>query len=96
MSLTQLGSRAMWRIASLLLVYFAIGPAFYSILDAMNDQAVLNGGAELTTFIAWVYPTFYYGFPTLIVLGIIFTIVGFYGQLRRKYYATEEQGYYGS
>jgi len=90
----QLGSRAMWRIASLLITYFVIGPAYYGILDAMYDQAVLNGGTGLTIFIAWSYPMFYFGFPTIIVIGIIFAIVGFYGQLRRKYYATEERGYY--
>ena len=92
MSLMQLGSRAMWRIASLLLVYFAIGPAVYTVLDAMNDQAIANGGAGLTAFIAYAYPMFYYGFPTIIVLGIVFVLVGFYGELRRKYYATEERG----
>ena len=90
----QLGSRAMWRIASLLITYFVIGPAYYGILDAMYDKAVLNGGTGLTIFIAWSYPMFYFGFPTIIVIGIIFVIVGFYGQLRRKYYATEEKGYY--
>ena len=92
MSLMKLGSRAMWRIASLIITYFTIGPAYYGVLDAMRDQAVLNGGSELTTFIAWVYPMFYLGFPTLIVLGIIFTLVGFYGQLRRKFFATTERG----
>ena len=92
MSLMKLGSRAMWRIAMLLITYFAIGPAYYGVLDAMHAQAVLNGGAELTTFIAWVYPMFYLGFPTLIVLGIIFTLVGFYGQLRKKFFATTERG----
>ena len=90
----QLGSRAMWRIASLLIVYFVMGPAVYSILDAMNNQAIANGGAGITVFIAYAYPMFYYGFPTIIVLGIVFVIVGFYGELRRKYYATEERRYY--
>ena len=92
MSLMKLGSRAMWRIATLIITYFTIGPAYYGVLDAMRDQAVLNGGAELTTFIAWVYPMFYLGFPTLIVLGIVFTLVGFYGQLRSKFFATTERG----
>lgn len=96
MSLWQHGTRAMGRIFTLLLIYFTIGPAYYSILDALHDQAVANGGSGLTIFIAWMYPTMYYGFPTLIVLGIIFSIIGFYGTLRRKYYATEEVGYYSS
>ena len=96
MSLWQNGSRAMGRIFTLLLIYFTIGPAYYTVLDALYDQAVVNGGAGLTIFIAWMYPTMRYGFPTLIVLGVIFVIIGFYGQLRRKYYATEEVGYYGS
>jgi len=90
----QHGSKAMWRLAALFITYFAIGPAYYSVLDALYDQAVLNGGTGLTIFIAWSYPMFWFGFPTLIVLGVIFTIVGFYGALRRKYYATEEMGYY--
>ena len=94
MSLMEHGSRAMWRIAILLITYFTIGPAYYGVLNALYDQAVLNGGTGLTTFIAWIYPMFYFGFPTLIVLGIIFVIVGFYGQLRRRYYAVEERGRY--
>lgn len=92
MSLMKLGSRAMWRIAVLLMTYFTIGPAYYGVLDAMFDQAVLNGGAELTVFIAWAHPTFYLGFPTLIVLGIVFTLVGFYGELRKKFFSTTERG----
>ena len=86
----------MWRIFALLIIYFIMGPAYYMILDALYDQAVATGGTGLTTFIAWVYPMFYLGFPTLIVLGVIFVVLGFYGELRRKYYATEEVGYYGS
>lgn len=96
MSLAQIGGKAMWRIFSLLIIYFVLGPAYYGILNAMYAQAVANGGTSLTTFIAWIYPMFYYGFPSLIVLGVIFVVLGFYRELRQKYYATEEIGYYGS
>ena len=96
MSLRQLTSQAIWRIAILLITYFTTGPAYYMVLDALRDQALVNGGAGLTVFLAWAYPAFYYGFPTIIVLGIIFILLGFYGSLRRRYYATEERGYYGS
>ena len=96
MSLMQAGSKAMWRIFALLITYFILGPPYYMILDALYDQLVATGGTDLNTFTAWMYPTFYYGFPTLIVIGLIFTVLGFYGALRRKYYATEEVGYYSS
>jgi len=92
MSLMQLGSKAMWRIAILIMTYFTTGPAYYGVLDALYAQAVANGGTELTVFIAWSYPMFYFGFPTVIVLGIVFVLVGFYGELRRRYYSTTERG----
>ena len=94
MSLLKDGSQAMWRIAILVITYFAIGPAYYGVLNALYAQALVNGGTGLTVFVAWSYPMFYYGFPTILVLGIIFIIVGFYGKLRNRYYATEERGYY--
>ena len=95
MSLRQLTTKAVRNIVILIVGYFILAGPYYTVLNEVNDICAAEGDATLNTFIAWVYPTFYYGYPSVVVFGIIWVIVGLYRDLRHKYYASEGV-YYGS
>ena len=95
MSLLRDTHRAIVKIVGLLLGFFVVGGAFYTVLDEFNDIAIAEGDPALNTFISWVYPAFYYGYPAVVVFSIILIVLWLYKQIRSKYYATEEVSYYG-
>jgi len=88
-------TRAVGKVVGLILGYFLLAGPYYTILDVLYDIAAAEGDATLNTFIAWVYPTCYYGYPSVVVFGIVWTIVGLYREIRRQYYASEEVYAYG-
>jgi len=95
MSLRQVTTRAVGKVVGLIFGYFILAGPYYTILDEMYNIAAAETDTTLNTFIAWVYPTFYYGYPSIVVFGVIWTIVGLYREITRRYYSTEEV-YYGS
>ena len=96
MSLRQVTTRAVGKVVGLILGYFLLAGPYYTILDELYNICAAEADATLNTFIAWVYPTCYYGYPSVVVFGVIWSIVGLYREIRRKYYASEEAVYYGS
>ena len=96
MSLRQTTTRAVGKVVGLIFGYFILAGPYYTILDELYNIAATEADATLNTFIAWVYPTFYYGYPSVVVFGVIWTIVGLYREIRSRYYETEEVSYYGS
>lgn len=96
MSLQTVTTRAVGKVVGLIFGYFVLAGPYYTVLDEFYNIAVAEGDAALNTFIAWVYPTCYYGYPSVVVFGIVWTIVGLYREIRRRYYATEAVSYYSS
>lgn len=95
MSLIRLTGRTVAKVVGLILGYFVLAGPYYTILDELFTVCTDTGGAALLTFIAWAYPVAYYGYPSVVTFGIIWTIYCFYAELREKDYATEEVYYYG-
>lgn len=95
MSIRQDTTQAIGKILGLIFGYFILAGPYYTILDELYDICAAEADATLNTFIAWVYPTAYYGYPSVVVFGVLWSIIGLYRSLRRKYYSTEEV-YYGS
>ena len=83
----------MLRVTGFILVFFLLGGPYYHLLNSMFDMATGMGNATLSAWSLWVYWSFYYGFPSLMVFGIIASIVYLYLVVRRKYYSTEEVYY---
>jgi len=95
MSLVKLTGQTIGKVTLLIVGYLITAGPYYTTLDAFRDTCVSNGGAELLTLVSWVYGTFYYGYPSVIVFGIVFVFYSFIMKLRRRYYATEEVYSYG-
>lgn len=79
-------------VASLVLSYFIISPAYYTILDSLNATVYdeTPAGSNARTFVSSAYGVFYYGLSSLIVLGLLAVTAWLYMWMRRKYYSTEE------
>ena len=91
MSLMRSVLMTLFRFATFLLTFFLLGPIYYSTLYAINDVALAQGHAGLTTFVSWIYWMFYYGFATLLlVIGPLAAVIYEFLWARRRYYATEE------
>ena len=95
MSLLQEISRGIWRAGLLMVMFFFLAPAYYTVLDAMYALALAEGDATLSTFSYWIYQAFFWGYPSLVVFGLMMVVLGMVNRLRRKYYATEEVTQYG-
>jgi len=93
LSLRQVTTRAVGKVVGLIFGYFILAGPYYTILDEMYNIAAAEADTTLNTFIAWVYPTFYYGYPSVVIFGVIWTIVGLYREITRRYYATDESYY---
>ncbi len=79
----------MTKVVGLILGYFIMAGPYYMVLDEFNSILAAESDATLNTFISWVYPAFFYGYPSIVVFGVIWIILGLYNEIRRKYYATE-------
>lgn len=95
MSLLRDTHKAVMLVFGLMMAFFVLAGPYYTLLDELNDIAAAEADPTMNTFIAWVYPAFYYGFPATIIFGIIITILWLYKKIRNRYYATEEVTYYG-
>ena len=80
----------MMRVTGFMLAFFFLGGPYYTILDTMFNAATDQGIADLTTYATWVYWAYYYGFPSLMVFGIIISVVYMFLMLRRRYFSSEE------
>ena len=83
----------MLRVTGFMLAFFFLGGPYYTLLDTMFDAAIGQGIADVTTFSTWVYWAYYYAFPSLMVFGIIISVVYMFLMLRKRYYSSEE-GYF--
>ena len=94
MSLIKTTGKFIGKEVALIVGFFVTAGPYYTILDEVFDIATDTGGTELNAFISWAYGAFYYGYPSVVIFGIVFILYGFIMEIRRKYYATEEVGYY--
>jgi hypothetical protein len=94
MSLIRATGIFIGKIVALIVGFFITAGPYYTMLDELFNVATDTGGTELNAFLSWAYGAFYYGYPSVIVFGIVFIMYGFLMELRRRYYATEEAGYY--
>jgi hypothetical protein len=95
MSLIQVTGRAIVKVTGFILGYFVLAGPYYTILNTMFGVCTDAGGTELLGFIAWSYDVCYYGYPSVVVFGILWTVLSFYMEIRRRYYATDEVSTYG-
>ena len=77
------------RVSSFILTFFFLGGPYFTLLDEMFGAAVGQGNATVTTFSTWVYWSFYYAFPTLMVFGMIVSTAYMFLVLRKRYWASE-------
>ena len=78
------------RVTGFALGLFFLGGPYYHLLDAMFDSATGMGNVELTAWSTWVYWMFYYGYPSIMVFGMIVSIAYMFLVLRKRYWASEE------
>ena len=83
----------MLRVTGFILSFFFMGGPYYLLLDSMYVAATGRGIADLATWSGWVYQMFYYGFPSVMVFGIIASIVYMFMVLRKRYFASDEVMY---
>lgn len=81
------------RVSAFIITFFIIGGPYYHLLNSLYDAASGQGIARLNTWSLWVYNMFYYGFPALMVFGIILSIAYMFLVLRRRYWSSEEVYY---
>lgn len=93
MSLWRSSVYVMLTVTGLILQFFVFAGPYYTVLDSMAGAATDQGFAELNTLVSWTYWVFYYGYPSITVLGIIASMGYLFMAVRRRYYSTEE--YYG-
>ena len=80
----------MLRVTSFILVYALLAGPYYYLLDSLYDTAAGQGISALSTWAQWVYWSFYWGFPSIMVFGVIASIVYLFLVVTKRYYATEE------
>jgi len=83
----------MMRVTGFILTFFFLGGPYYLLLDNMFAAADGRGSAALSTWATLIYQMFYYGFPSLMVFGVIVSIVYMFLVVRRRYYSTDEVYY---
>lgn len=83
----------MIRVTGFILVYAVLAGPYYHLLDSLYGAATGRGIAALSTWAQWVYWSFYWGFPSVMVFGVIASIAYLYLVVRRRYYSTEEVYY---
>ena len=83
----------MLRVTGFMLAFFFLGGPYYTLLDSMFSASTGMGNANTTTFSTWVYWAYYYAFPSLMVFGILLSVVYLFLMLRRRYWSSEE-GYF--
>ena len=81
------------RVTSFIMGFFLLGGPYYTLLDNFYSVATSQGIAALTTWSLGVYWMFYYGFPSVMVLGVVGSIAYAFMMNRKRYYATEEAFY---
>jgi len=84
--------KAIILFGALIAGWMIFSPIFYTILDASFEVAFDGLTIETTGYITvtLLYSMFYYGIPSIFVLGLIGVIVTLYNYMRRTYYASEE------
>ncbi len=83
----------MMRVTGFILSFFFMGGPYYLLLDGLFSAATGRNITELTTWSNWVYSVFYFGFPSLMVFGVLASIVYMFLVVRKRYFASEEVYY---
>lgn len=92
-SLLKTITYTMLRVTGFILSFFFLGGPYYNMLNSLFGAATGRGITDLTTWATWVYWTFYYGFPSLMVFGVIASVVYMFLVVRQKYFSSEEAYY---
>lgn len=95
MSLTRTTGIFIGKIVALIVGFFITAGPYYTMLDELFTVASDTGGTELNAFLSWSYGAFYYGYPSVVIFGVLFIFYAYIMELRQRYYATEEVSYYG-
>jgi len=89
-SLIRVVFLTMLRVTGFILVYAIMAGPYYYLLDSLYGAATDQGIAALSAWSQWVYWSFYWGFPSVMVFGVLASIVYLFLVVRRRYYSTEE------
>ena len=83
----------MIRVTGFILTFFFMGGPYYLLLDELFGAATGRGITDLTTWATWIYQMFYYGFPSIMVFGILASVIYMFMVLRKRYFASDEVMY---
>ena len=79
-------------VFTILLQFFSIGPGYYTMLTELNATAWDRGavGSNLRTQVPIYYDVFYWGYPALTAIGLIFSLAWTILWVRKIYFASDE------
>ena len=75
-----------------LMQFHVVGPGYYTMLAELNQTAYDNSlaGSNLQTYVPYFYDIFYWGYPALTAIGLIFSVAWIILWARRAYYSSGE------
>jgi len=79
-------------VFTILLQFFSVGPGYYTMLEELNHTAYVGSdpGSTLRTQLPIYYDTFYWGYPALTTIGLIYSLAWTIMWARKVYFASEE------
>ena len=79
-------------VFTILLQFFSMGPGYYTMLVELNATAYERGvpGSTLRTQLPIYYDIFYWGYPALTAIGLIYSLAWTILWARKIYFASEE------
>lgn len=79
-------------VFTILLQFFSIGPGYYTMLDELNATAYTSSiaGDTIRTYLPIYYDIFYWGYPALTAIGLIYSLAWTIMWARKTYFASEE------
>lgn len=72
--------------------FFSIGPGYYLMLTELNSTAYASSvpGDTIRTYLPIYYDVFYWGYPALTVIGLVYSLAWTILWARKIYFASEE------
>ena len=79
-------------VFTLLLQFFSIGPGYYTMLVELNHTAYVGSdpGSNLRDQLPIYYDIFYWGYPAITTIGLIYSLAWTILWARKIYFASEE------
>ena len=79
-------------VFTILLQFFSIGPGYYTMLEELNATAYAQSlaGDTIRTQLPIYYDIFYWGYPALTAIGLIYSLAWTILWARKIYFASEE------